>query len=214
MVQLNHDVCVFNQANAPTLIVSSAIDVHIQHLRETRVGALMQLWSTSRPLTDSTCRRHHILHLADEQISYITPSQQEMDVSPSLPTSPVQGTDVSDQPPTKLVQGSDDSDPPDTEVSHSPKETQPQIPHFADTTHSGSSHQLGPYRIFLDICSGATRPLSQACLNRGKCILSFDILINADMDLLNDNSYEQLLRLCSSGVVPYASASPSCGQYS
>ena len=137
-----------------------------------------------------------------------------MDVSPSLPTSPARGADVSDQPPTTLVKGSEDSDPPDTEVSHSPKETQPQVPHFADTTHIGSSHQLGPSRIFLDIYSGATRPLSQACLNRGKCILSFDILINADMDLLNDNSYEQLLRLCPSGVVAYASASPSCGQYS
>ena len=72
---------------------------------------------------------------------------------------------------------------------------------IADMTPSGSSHQLGPYRIFLDICSGATGPFSQACLSRGKCILSFDILLNADMDLLNDMSYEQLLRLCSSGVV-------------
>lgn len=73
---------------------------------------------------------------------------------------------------------------------------------------------LGPHRIFLDICAGATRPLSRACLRRGTCVLSFDILIHSAMNLLDDVEYEQLLRLCASGSVAYAGASPSCGQYS
>ena len=34
------------------------------------------------------------------------------------------------------------------------------------------------------------------------------------MDLLRDDSYEQLLRVCSSGQVRYGSASPACAHYS
>ena len=44
--------------------------------------------------------------------------------------------------------------------------------------------------IFLDICSGATRPLSEAVLSLDGDVLSFDILLSSDMDLLNDTSYE------------------------
>ena len=69
-------------------------------------------------------------------------------------------------------------------------------------------------RIFLDICSGTTRPLSVAVLALGCDVLSFDILLDESMDLLRDDSYEQLLRLCSSGQVGYGSASPACCHYS
>lgn len=68
--------------------------------------------------------------------------------------------------------------------------------------------------IFLDICSGATRPLSEAVLSLDGDVLSFDILLSSDMDLLNDTSYEQLLRICSSGSVRYGAASPACAHYS
>ena len=34
------------------------------------------------------------------------------------------------------------------------------------------------------------------------------------MDILDDQAFEQLLRICSSGQVAYAAGSPSCGQYS
>ena len=69
-------------------------------------------------------------------------------------------------------------------------------------------------RIFLDICSGATRPLSAAALALGCDVLSFDSLLDQSMDLLRDDSYEQLLRICSSGQVGYGSASPACCHYS
>ena len=69
-------------------------------------------------------------------------------------------------------------------------------------------------RIFLDICSGATRPLSTAVLDLGRDVLSFVILLDQSMDLLRDDSYEQLLRICSSGQVGYGSASPACCHYS
>ena len=62
--------------------------------------------------------------------------------------------------------------------------------------------------------SGATRPLSMAVLALGCDVLSFDILLDESMDLLCDDSYEQLLRICSSGQVGYGSASPACCHYS
>ena len=80
----------------------------------------------------------------------------------------------------------------------------PSLPDFAQ----------GDGKLFLDICSGATRPLSSAILAKGGNVLSFDILLDARMDLLNDPSYEQLLRICSSGQVAYGAASPSCAHYS
>ena len=72
-------------------------------------------------------------------------------------------------------------------------------------------------RIFLDICSGdsgVTRPLSKALLALGGDVLSFDILLHDSMDLLRDDTFEQLLRICSSGQVGYGSASPACAHYS
>ena len=69
-------------------------------------------------------------------------------------------------------------------------------------------------RIFLDICSGVTRPLSKAILDLGGDVLSFDILLHESMDLLRDDVFEQLLRICSSGQVGYGSASPACAHYS
>ena len=86
----------------------------------------------------------------------------------------------------------------------SPTISAPSLPDFAQ----------GEARLFLDICSGATRPLSAAILAQQGNVLSFDILLDKRMDLLNDQSYEQLLRICSSGQVAYGAASPSCAHYS
>ena len=40
------------------------------------------------------------------------------------------------------------------------------------------------------------------------------MLIDAQMDLLDNAFYEQFLRICASGIVAYAPASPNCGEYS
>ena len=45
-------------------------------------------------------------------------------------------------------------------------------------------------------------------------ILQFDILIHSTDDLLDNQCYESLLRVCASGIVAYAGASPSCCEYS
>ena len=69
-------------------------------------------------------------------------------------------------------------------------------------------------KIFLDICSGVDAPLSSAVSKLGFPALSVDLLVDSRMDLLDDSFYEQLLRLCGSGVVGYSAASPSCTEYS
>ena len=69
-------------------------------------------------------------------------------------------------------------------------------------------------RIFLDICSGVTMPLSAALQKYKGDILPFDILIHSDCDLLDDSTFERLLRLCASGIVGYCAASPACKEYS
>ena len=69
-------------------------------------------------------------------------------------------------------------------------------------------------KIFLDICSGVDAPLSSAVSKLGFPALSIDLLVDSRMDLLDDSFYEQLLRLCGSGVVGYSAASPSCTEYS
>ena len=76
---------------------------------------------------------------------------------------------------------------------------------------------LNPFhnvRIFLDVCSGRTRPLSTALKHCNVDVLSFDILLDPQMNLLDDTVFLQLLKLCASGVVAYGAFSPSCGEYS
>ena len=69
-------------------------------------------------------------------------------------------------------------------------------------------------RIFLDICCGSHRPLSQAVLSTGADVLSIDKLFNLQHNLLDGDFMETLLRICASGVVGYTAASPSCNEYS
>ena len=57
-------------------------------------------------------------------------------------------------------------------------------------------------------------PLSQALKDLGKTVVAFDILRNSKDDLLDDRRFEQLLKLCASGIVAYGCASPCCSQYS
>ena len=71
----------------------------------------------------------------------------------------------------------------------------------------------GP-NLFLDICSGPSAPLSTALDRMGHATLAIDLLISPEMDLLNDTYFENLLRLCASGLVAYCGASPPCSEFS
>ena len=44
--------------------------------------------------------------------------------------------------------------------------------------------------------------------------MKFDILVHTTDNLLSSECFEQLLRLCASGIVAYSAASPSCCEYS
>ena len=68
--------------------------------------------------------------------------------------------------------------------------------------------------FFLDICAGAGSPLSLAFLEQGVPCLSIDILIDTNMDLLQDDFFEHLLRICTSRQVALAHAAPPCKEYS
>ena len=75
------------------------------------------------------------------------------------------------------------------------------------------SEHAGP-GLFLDICAGYNRPLSSAIMQAGGTVCTFDILVHQEDNLLNDASYEALLRLSCSRQVSYGCGSPSCCEYS
>ena len=70
------------------------------------------------------------------------------------------------------------------------------------------------FRIFLDICSGISKPLRAVLIHLNKTVLAIDILLHSSMNLLNDEFFEQLLRLCGAGIVAHCATAPNCGLYS
>ena len=98
-----------------------------------------------------------------------------------------------------------------------PKPEPPPKEHVPPAIDDISVSHMFPFstpRIFLDLCSGVSSPLSQA-LQKFKCdTFAFDILIHQNYDLLQDDMYERLLRLCACGIIAYAAAAPACKEYS
>ena len=72
----------------------------------------------------------------------------------------------------------------------------------------------GAKRIFLDVCCGVNRPLSNAVLKLGGDCFSFDVLVHVSYDIFDDVVFERLLRICASGIVGYNANSPACKEYS
>ncbi|CAE7519848.1 unnamed protein product [Symbiodinium sp. CCMP2592] len=68
--------------------------------------------------------------------------------------------------------------------------------------------------LFLDICCGAAHPLTTAMSSYGITCLPIDLLGEEQLDLLNDDTYDHLLRLCFAGIVRLAHGSPPCKDYS
>ncbi|CAE7244381.1 unnamed protein product [Symbiodinium sp. CCMP2592] len=68
--------------------------------------------------------------------------------------------------------------------------------------------------IFLDICCGAAHPLTTAMSSCGITCLPIDLLGEEQLDLLSDDTYDHLLRLCFAGIVRLAHGSPPCKEYS
>ena len=159
---------------------------------------MLQTAASSDILSDSTQAKNVSL---DEPILEPTghaEASQEVSSVKQAPTEVVQAS-VSQQSNPKL--------PSDVDLT---------IPHNLDVPASQAVHAVSQYgcRIFLDICCGIQPPLSKAVQALKGDLLRFDILLHLADDLLDDNSFEKLLRVCASGIVGYAAASPSCCEYS
>lgn len=87
----------------------------------------------------------------------------------------------------------------------------PEIPRTVSTVSADSMFHLSPAgKIFLDVCAGATCPLSTAMVQNSRMSLPIDKIIAEQHDILNDFHYERILRIASSGCAGYTAASPSC----
>ena len=68
--------------------------------------------------------------------------------------------------------------------------------------------------FFLDLCCGASSPLSHAVAGSAISCVRDDILGEEPLDLSQDAVYDRLLRLAFSGCIKFAHASPPCRDYS
>ena len=158
-------------------------------------------------------------------ISEFQPSQQ-VSSSASSGSHHHQHSQVSDSDPSASVQDVSPAVQPECHQSdlkqdilqvtmndHQNFDIPPSISNQSNIDIQKVSETAGP-GIFLDICSGVNHPLSSAILQAGGSVCTFDILIRNEDNLLNDESYEALLRLSCSRQVRYGSGSPSCCEYS
>jgi hypothetical protein len=95
---------------------------------------------------------------------------------------------------------------------------QPQQTSISRTPSSHAMSHFGPAfampgRIFTDIFCGFDSPLASAILAAGGQVFRVDILIDASMDIFDNDFYEQLLRFCACGKSAYIACSPCCGEY-
>ena len=127
-----------------------------------------------------------------------TPIDVHAGQSTSLPTVPMDDDTISNEIPM--------------DGSHSC--AAPSVPPSLQSPPLPGTDNLHGLRIFLDICCGVNAPLSTAVHNFQGDTMKFDILVHTTDNLLDSECFEHLLRLCSSGIVAYSAASPSCCEYS
>ena len=153
---------------------------------------------------------HHVSAQQPTPIQSASSSVNTVDITSELPISPDRHDPVS----------SSDVFPSDASMHALPPLEQPtevnseRVPASMPLVPLPHSEHLQGFRIFLDICCGVNSPLSNAVKLFHGDFMRFDILVHTTDDLLNALCFEQLLRVCASGIVAYAAASPSCCQYS
>lgn len=103
-------------------------------------------------------------------------------------------------------------DPPGHSVSDEPPFPSPSVSLSSPWGALSSVHDAN--RVFLDICCGVNKPLSQAVSELQGDLFSFDVLIHVSLDIFDDAVFERLLRICASGIVGYNANSPACKEYS
>ena len=141
----------------------------------------------------------------------------------SLPLAPLDsaGTSLPDSPavapPPPPVQAPLSAD----DVSARPRATEtsspPPAPHTTGGDESLSESALAPpaKRLFLDLFAGASSPVSHAIAELGLARLEpVDVLVGPAHNLLDDLTFQNLQRLCSSGLIGVAAAAPPCAAFS
>ena len=113
----------------------------------------------------------------------MTPQGNKFDITPS-PVPPAPPAALVELPTAADIGTKTDVSPPSL---HSPLANQ-------DSSKPMQVDHQYPSRIFLDICSGSTRPLSSAILALGGDVCSIDILFCSTYDLLDDAFDLDLLR--------------------
>ena len=81
-------------------------------------------------------------------------------------------------------------------------------------TPSCTPANAGAPGFFLDVCCGANAPLSESLRQSGVQCICVDALGSEPLDLLDDQTYDNILRLAFSGTVRMAHAAPPCKEYS
>ena len=109
-------------------------------------------------------------------------------------------------PPLTLFTSTEDSSSPITDIPSQQHQTNP-----AATAPASSK----PIRLFLDLFAGHSAPLSCAAKTLNMDHFSpFDIEFDASCDILNDDLFENLLKLAHSGLVGAVWSAPPCRFYS
>lgn len=76
-------------------------------------------------------------------------------------------------------------------------------------------HSKEEPRLLLDVFSGIHSPISQAAMEMGLDRFEpFDIMINPEHDILNNDVFHSLLKICWSGIVGLITLAPPCKEYS
>ena len=119
-------------------------------------------------------------------------------------------TPTSTQPPIE----SSSTQHPEFE-SNSSSRFNPPTPDEHITTNTIQPDHCKPVRLFLDLFAGHSAPLSCAAKTSNiDHFYPFDIEFNASCDILNDDLFENLLKLAHSGLVGAVWAAPPCRFYS
>ena len=135
-----------------------------------------------------------------EIVNDINPQQYIQDPT-SDPTPP-----PSVPPPLTLFTSTEDSSSPPSDVTSQQHQTNSEV---AEPFYSK------PIRLFLDLFAGHSAPLSCAAKAMNIDHFSpFDIEFNATCDILNDDLFENLLKLAHSGLIGAVWSAPPCRFYS
>ena len=162
--------------------------------------------SPARPLSTEKPRTEPVLLRSHADPSPPPLARQAVLSGPKTPAVPGPGSAPITASPCP-VQILSPGNPPLCDAKPSASASAPALP--------GPTPAVPPLRLFLDLFAGAASPVSSCIASLGGARLEpVDILVGPAHDLLNDSTFMNLQRLCSSGLVGVAAAAPPCSAFS